>query len=511
MDNINNILQQKNPQQVQEIIDAENARLDAKEQSYQNMQFGKQRILQMNQNYQERTTFFNQMLFCVFITLTLTVFLIYINKLFPGFSSLITIAIIIVISVGGIIFAYLYSIFNSRKITNFDEIEYGQKIQPPTSVNQAANASLTKAPLVNQSGHVCMGPDCCHGIDVVWDAGNNVCTTDFSGSVVGNVIGNVDIGNVDIGNVAVGNVDIGNVDIGNVDIGNVVNNNYSCLGNTSLPMNIIDIPTIPKLISGQIFLGPYGRNLIQVEDSKTFIYTDIHIENKVFTSLDGVNFINSSDSTETATVVIYGPQGPMGQKINGQGVMISDSSGNTYFYFSKNPPLLLTGDVFLSDSGVVLTVVNPNEFTLQTTTTSPILRIYKAVDGVNFIDIENNTNTATIVTHGPTGVMGEQILGQAVLLGEGVYFYYNRNNNSKTDNVNTSSITLPPSYAPASTTLDTDINSGIETFEGIKPVQINQYTIYPTLKNKKNDEKYKSIQEDMPYSEYKTSSDLFSF
>ena len=60
--------------QAQDIIDAENARIDAKEQSYQNMQFGKKRVLELNTNFQNRTTAFNWIVMIFFITLAFIIF-----------------------------------------------------------------------------------------------------------------------------------------------------------------------------------------------------------------------------------------------------------------------------------------------------------------------------------------------------------------------------------------------------------------------------------------------------
>ena len=492
MDNLDNILQQKNPQQVQEIIDAENARLDAKEQSYQNMQYGKQRILQLNQNYQARTSYFNRIMFFVFIFLFLTVVLIYLKSIFPVFDALFSLALVLVISAGAITFVYLYSVFESRNPSNFDEIVYKPPDISMTSAGQAA-ANTTKPPIVSQSKMACIGPDCCLGEDVVWDAGNGVCTsTDLSGNVVvmgGNVV-------LSTGNVV-------------AEEGNTSCYSYSGLENTSLYMNVNDAPVIPKLTTGQLFLDTDKKNVIEVEDSKTFNYSILHVETRIFTSLDGVNFINSADSSQTALIVTRGPEGHMKQQINGQGIMITDSSGSSFFYSSKSPPQLIAGDVFLSDSGVVLTVLNSNEITIQVTTNSPILRTYGSVGGVDFVDIENNMNTAKVVTNGPVGAAGEQILGQAILLNEGVYFYYSRNTNSATDNQNVSSITQTFTYAPPA--IPASIGNGIpENFEGIQPIQVNQYTVYPGLKNKAQN-KYQSMREDTPYSEYKTSTQLFSF
>jgi hypothetical protein len=462
----NKFLSEENPQQIQEIIDAENARLDAKEQSYQNMEFGKHRILQLNQNYQERTTFFNRILFSIFITLTFTVLLMYLNKIFPDYGTLITFFLILVISIGIIHSVYLYMIFQGRNPMNFDEIIYGSPNANATPANAsqaaaAASANITKKPVIVPNQSSCVGPACCNAEDVVWDAGNNVCisTGIGSGNILfngGNLIGG--IGGID-GNL-IGGIDgnlIGGID-GNLIGGNLVGeSNYPGMQSTKLSMTTTSLPSVPKLVLGQIFLGPLGRNIIQVEDSKTFIFTILHLKNIIYTSLDGIHFINSLDGKETATVVTSGPQGPMGQQINGQGIMLHRGKNTSYFYSSNHPPLLLKGDIFLSDSQVIIEVLSSNEFVLKTNHTSNIMRTYNSVDGFEFIDIANNNNKAKIVTHGPLSSMGDNILGQGLLLSEdnkNVYFYYSRNNNSNTDFNNVIYETPSATFAPASTIVD---------------------------------------------------------
>ena len=65
----------------QDIVAAENARIQEKEQSLQNLQFGKKRILDLNKNFQERTTAFNWIFIVIFSTLAFMILLFY----FPGF------------------------------------------------------------------------------------------------------------------------------------------------------------------------------------------------------------------------------------------------------------------------------------------------------------------------------------------------------------------------------------------------------------------------------------------
>ena len=50
----------------QNIIDAEITRIDEKGQSLNNIQFGKQRALDLNKNFEDRTTAFNQIFIIIF-------------------------------------------------------------------------------------------------------------------------------------------------------------------------------------------------------------------------------------------------------------------------------------------------------------------------------------------------------------------------------------------------------------------------------------------------------------
>jgi len=505
----NSFLSGQNPQQIQQIINAENARIDAKQQSYQNMQFGQQRILQLNQNYQERTTFFNHILLVLFLTIVFTVILIFLNRNYSGFETLISIALVLVISIGLCYAIYLYLVFINRNPMNFDEIQYGASITPSpvpnnTGINIQGNVMGDMGDMSgNMSGNIpgsCIGPLCCNGIDVIWDAGNNVCTSNMNlNTTTGNIFGNIS----------------------------------PWMETSSLSMNPANVPSIPKLTTGQLFLGPRGRNVIQVEDSKTFILTILHVKNIVYTSLDGIHFVNTADGSDTASVVTSGPVGPMGQKVNGQAIVIHRPDGNRFFYSSKHPPLLLKGDIFLSDSQVMIEVLSSNEFTLKTDSTSDVLRKYSSVNGHRFKEYRqrnpNDTDEiskAYVVVHGPISAVGDNMLGQGIKLredGKDIYFYYSRNISESTDNNNINLLTPTPTAAtstsvdiPASVatlTSSSGSKSGFTTIqEDIPSVYINQYKVYPTLKNKKQQKNgYQPIQEDLPYSEYSTSTNLFPF
>ena len=104
--NLNSVLSSQS--QTQEIIDAENARISSKEQAYQNMQFGKQRVVQLNQNFQERTSAFNQIIVVFFITLAFTVCFMFLKSTIPGIGLIMDILIVFVLVFGIGYCIYLY-------------------------------------------------------------------------------------------------------------------------------------------------------------------------------------------------------------------------------------------------------------------------------------------------------------------------------------------------------------------------------------------------------------------
>ena len=130
--------------QAQNIIDAENARIDAKEQSYQNMQFGKKRVLELNANFQNRTTAFNWIVVIFFITLAFIIFLLYLDRIVPGIHDYITIATYVVLFIGIAYCIYLYAAFIRRDPSDYDKIIYSPDADAVTlSPNgAAANASI---------------------------------------------------------------------------------------------------------------------------------------------------------------------------------------------------------------------------------------------------------------------------------------------------------------------------------------------------------------------------------
>ena len=393
----------KIPLPVSDIINAETARLDAKEQTYQNIQFNKQRLLQLNQNYQERTSFFNWILFILVLTFSLVVMMLYLNKSFPDYDTLFTFLNVIILVIGLSYSMYLYVVFMNRNPMNFDEIVYGN----PSSGNSNTNANDTQttdgAQTFNLIGStVCSGESCCDKkANIRWDADKNICVKDgftnmsFSGVMEG-------------------------------------------LETTSSPSS-------GYLINKELFLDGSGQNVITSNGAKSFTLSVLHTSTTQFTSSDYINFITTPPSNLSGTVVTTGPNGPTGQTINGKGILIVDSatSKTTYYYPSMYPPSLQAGDKFISDGGALIDVLDQNTFYYKIKNDSNPLLTFTSSDSFNYISIieqvVNNTvlhnfgnDKAYIVTVGNDGKNGNKVHGQAIAvklsaLNTPQIFYYNGN------------------------------------------------------------------------------------
>ena len=457
---------------IQEIIDAEGVRLNEKEQSFNNLQFGKQRVLELNKNFQERTTAFNWIFTVFFSTLAFVILLFYLNTVIYGFDIFINIAAFAVGVLGLGYSIFLYISFRQRDPSDFNKIIY----EPPGTISSdqaASNASANYS-----SDNVPFRPE----------------STDMGNITTGNImIGGNGIGDGTYGNITIGGdgtygniIDDGN-DYGgpSSDIYNTYNT-YNTYGNgengengendengeNGILFTKTPIPTdpdkimgtvtttstssasvnfnIPKLITNEIYLGDTGRDTILILDQKTFVLFNLHKAKYLFKSLDNVFFTNPSNSKFTATVVMEGPDSKFGVKLFGKGIMIIINSTDTYYFYPSNiPATLRDNDVFLGSSGQKIEVISKNKFNLLNLTndsninsnSTNIQRTYISTDGYYFIDNDNNNNVAKIVIQGPdanTAEFNKIIYGQAILLlndntGQRTYYYYNGNTGPKTD------------------------------------------------------------------------------
>jgi hypothetical protein len=129
----------------EDIVNAENARINEKYQSLQNLQFGKQRILELNKNFQERTTAFNLIIITFFITLAIIILLLFFGKMFYGMEDIINTIIFIVLFSGVGYCIYLSVSFIKRDPADFEKIMYSPNNNVTTqSPNQVAASASTQ-------------------------------------------------------------------------------------------------------------------------------------------------------------------------------------------------------------------------------------------------------------------------------------------------------------------------------------------------------------------------------
>jgi len=173
---------------------------------------------------------------------------------------------------------------------------------------------------------------------------------------------------------------------------------------------------------------------------------------------------------------------------------------NCYKSISNAPPKLIDGDEFLSTAGASIIVSDPLNFTVDTNgkTTGGFNLQFTSMDGIIF-----NSSLST-----------------NLLFNAKVISYHNSPNYK----INGQAIEITPiinevEKSPIVFTYNGN-PKGSETFTNMNPVesslpsiQINQYKIYPTLKNKSSQENstYQPKPSDSPFLEYKNfTNNLFS-
>lgn len=160
--------------QIQGIVNAEIARLNEKEQSYDNLQFGQQRVLELNRNFQERTAAFNWIIVVFFITLAIAIFLLFLDRSFPLVGGVFEFMLVIVLAVGLCYCLWLYVQYSNRDPNDYYQIQYAP---PPISPDAGGvNGSVTSQPTDNGQniGTLCQGASCC-GPNTVWNSYNGAC------------------------------------------------------------------------------------------------------------------------------------------------------------------------------------------------------------------------------------------------------------------------------------------------------------------------------------------------
>lgn len=155
---------------VNDILDKENARLQAKQTNINTAISGQKRIIALNNNYQKRYAAYTKMVIAIVVGLVLYIFIDKLRVLLPFIPEIVFYLIIIVI-LGSIIF-YVYLLWidiHKREPTNFDELALpAPDLSGAPSAADAAAAANSATPGSGPSGSSgtvdytnCKGADCC--------------------------------------------------------------------------------------------------------------------------------------------------------------------------------------------------------------------------------------------------------------------------------------------------------------------------------------------------------------
>jgi hypothetical protein len=174
---LDNKLQKQND--VINIIDAENKRLENKKSDIDLAYIGKQRSIQLNESYRLRSNQYIKLIFVVIITISAFIFISVMSSLFPYIpSSIFDVLSIIVISFGLITFYYLYTDMISRRTTDYNELDLGPPVVGNTIVGNVNGTRHTLigdiSDFIEDGMNLCIDSDCCSA-GTMWDEERGVC------------------------------------------------------------------------------------------------------------------------------------------------------------------------------------------------------------------------------------------------------------------------------------------------------------------------------------------------
>jgi hypothetical protein len=166
-------------QQIANIVNAENARVDLKKSKIDNELQTQKRLIQLNNSYRKKYNAYN-VLYIIFIVFLVTLCgIMLIKRFFPFIPSFVfDISFIIVIPIFCILLLYKYLDISKRDDINYDEI----KRDNPTILTEeetlkkkvAEQTKILKSGSLFGSYSGCIGSRCCSDT-TNWDSGNSLC------------------------------------------------------------------------------------------------------------------------------------------------------------------------------------------------------------------------------------------------------------------------------------------------------------------------------------------------
>jgi hypothetical protein len=158
---------------VNDILDTEKQRLDAKKENIDTAMSGQKRMIALNNNYQKRYAAYTKMMIAIIVGIVIYIFMNKLMILMPFIPESIFYTIIIVI-LGTIVF-YIYLVWldiSRRELTNFDELSIPAPdlSGAPTAASTAGSStpgSASGGAAAAKSFTDCTSGDCC-GTGTTW-------------------------------------------------------------------------------------------------------------------------------------------------------------------------------------------------------------------------------------------------------------------------------------------------------------------------------------------------------
>jgi len=169
---------------IKTILDNEKERLNIKKQSIDDINISKERMIQLNTNYNERQQQYQKMLIATVIGLAICMVIYFVNKLITIPDIVYSLILIVTVTIVIIYCFNIYLTIINRDPMDFDKI----RTIPPVTLTDSqksqaiatniAGSSNGNSDLLSQMGY-CMGSSCCDGASTKWNAQTGLCTESF--------------------------------------------------------------------------------------------------------------------------------------------------------------------------------------------------------------------------------------------------------------------------------------------------------------------------------------------
>lgn len=162
-------------EKIKQLLDEEKARIVLKSTKVNTAYDTKKRQDLFTKNQTARSNAQVRMFLTVAITIILSLFCVYVDKIFPGFipESVSDILVTIIIIIGVIYWIIQFLDLQRRDELDYDKINFGYLLKKPEPIlGDGETSTETSIKSVSQKG--CVGSECCTGT-LTYNSSNNKC------------------------------------------------------------------------------------------------------------------------------------------------------------------------------------------------------------------------------------------------------------------------------------------------------------------------------------------------